>query len=579
MTRQLFTFAFVLLAISSFSAVQQKSLSVLFETDKHELTADAVDQLKCFINTLSADDDFDIALSGHTDNIGNSSYNDALAARRAAAVKAYLLANGVSKNQITDASFGETKPYLPNSTDRNRDFNRRVEVNLTLYHFDSVDELEQTLTRNKQSKFEIDPSKKNIINGTGVNMLIEPNTFVDANGNLITEKVEIELLEALKMDDFLSNNLATLSGDQLLVSGGMFQVTAKTASGTEVQISPDQPITTVVAASQVEQGMQLFTSDGGQDWSLTDSEITTMLSIDMPPYPRMNFIGYQAPRYNRDLSTRPVEPVKRPRPKAPKTPSVEDYKTDIVWYQIPFKKSIARSDRDRYLAEMDRYQKNFDMYQRRYDLYVEHSSDMPEKLRQYKLDMIAWNKKCTEDSIQLLNSTEYLEAKNQNVLLYAQAKEKHQKKIDAWLALRQEKMGALAAKMDSMGVTNEQAVNSYIFTMSKLRWINIDRFYKIPANATRAITLKDKTESSERVFIVFKNINSMLPMQKGSDGRSYEMEKLPKTEKAVLMAYRIVDGKPEVYIEDVHGKKSRYEMKFEPYTFKELKSLLSEIQS
>ncbi len=178
----------------------------------------------------------------------------------------------------------------------------------------------------------------------------------------------------------------------------------------------------------------------------------------------------------------------------------------------------------------------------------------------------------------MLNSSDYLEAKKQNLLLYAQAKEKHEKKIEAWFALRHERMGELAAKMDSMGVTNEQAVNSYIFTMSELRWINVDRFYKMPANATRTITLKDKSETDERVFVVFKNINSMLPMKRTADNKGYELERLPKSERAVLMAYRVVDGKPEVYYEDISGKKSRYEMKFEPYTFKELKALLSEVQ-
>ncbi len=387
MTRLLLAFAIVATTLTSYSAVQQKNLLVLFDTDKHELTSEAVRQLEGFIATLDADDDFNIALTGHTDNVGNLSYNDALAHRRALAVKTFLLERGVSPSQITDCSFGERKPHLPNSTEKNRDLNRRVEVSLTLYNFDSVGELEHTLTGSKVHKFEIDPGKKNILNGNGVNMLIEPNTFVDANGKPITEKVDIELREALKMDDFIGNNLATLSGDELLVSGGMFKVTATTASGKEVKVSTEQPITTVVTADQVERGMQLFTSDGGQNWSLTSTQVTSMLTIDMPPYPVMNFVSYHLPYYSRDLSTKPEEPVKRARPKAPKTPAEEDFKSDIAWYQIPFKNIIERKDRDRYLTEMSRYQKNFEMYQRRYDLYEEHSRDMPEKMRQCKLDM------------------------------------------------------------------------------------------------------------------------------------------------------------------------------------------------
>ncbi len=578
MTRYILSLAILFAGFISYSAVQQKSLSVFFETDKHELTAEAILQLESFIATIRPDADFDIKLSGHTDDIGNLSYNDALAARRANAVKTYLLNRGISANNITDASYGERMPHMPNSNERNRDLNRRVELNLTLYDFDSVDELEKTLGSGKTSYFKVDPAIKNVINGKGVHMLIEPNTFVDADGNIITEPVEIELREALKMEDFISNNLATLSGEEMLVSGGMFEVSAKTISGKKVQISAEQPITTVVTADQVESGMQLFTSNSGLNWGLTETEVMSMLSIDMPPYPTMQFVSYQVPYYKRDISTRPVKPEKRARPKAPKVPSEEDYKTEISWYQMPFRKSIENNDRERYLAEMERYEKNFDMYQRRYDLFIEHGRDYPEKIKKYKTDMIAWNTKCVEDSIALLSSTEYLEAKRQNVLLYEQAREKHQSRVDAWKALRQEKMGALAIKMDSMGITNEQAVNSYIFTMSELAWINIDRFYKLPANATRAITLQDDSETQERVFIVFKNINSILPLNSYYDKNSYAFNRLPKTERAVLVAYRVVDGKPEVYKEDISGKKSKYKMDFEPYTFKELEVLLKELQ-
>ena len=65
---------------------------------------------------------------GHTDSVGSNQYNQKLGARRAAAVKAYLVSKGVDANRVYTESTGQTDPIASNKTAEGRSKNRRVEV-------------------------------------------------------------------------------------------------------------------------------------------------------------------------------------------------------------------------------------------------------------------------------------------------------------------------------------------------------------------------------------------------------------------------------------------------------------------
>ena len=65
---------------------------------------------------------------GHTDSVGTDAYNQKLGQRRAEAVKAYLVSQGVPTNRIYTDSKGESQPVADNRTREGRAKNRRVEV-------------------------------------------------------------------------------------------------------------------------------------------------------------------------------------------------------------------------------------------------------------------------------------------------------------------------------------------------------------------------------------------------------------------------------------------------------------------
>lgn len=71
-----------------------------------------------------------VALSGHTDNKGNPAYNKNLALKRTKTIKAKLIKLGISADRISTTSFGEEKPIDTNDTEKGRQNNRRVELEI-----------------------------------------------------------------------------------------------------------------------------------------------------------------------------------------------------------------------------------------------------------------------------------------------------------------------------------------------------------------------------------------------------------------------------------------------------------------
>lgn len=71
---------------------------------------------------------FKLKIEGHTDNVGNAASNKKLSEDRAAAVKNWLVKNGMRDANLATAGFGDAKPVGDNQTEEGRARNRRVEL-------------------------------------------------------------------------------------------------------------------------------------------------------------------------------------------------------------------------------------------------------------------------------------------------------------------------------------------------------------------------------------------------------------------------------------------------------------------
>ncbi len=104
---------------------------VNFDFNKSVLRPDSAPVLQTVLKLFTSTPSFRAEVGGHTDNIGKEDYNLKLSEARAAAVKTWLVANGVAADRVTSRGYGDTRPLVPNDTDANRFKNRRVELRRT----------------------------------------------------------------------------------------------------------------------------------------------------------------------------------------------------------------------------------------------------------------------------------------------------------------------------------------------------------------------------------------------------------------------------------------------------------------
>ena len=69
-----------------------------------------------------------IEVQGHTDNTGTPDANLRLSASRADAVREVIIQNGVDPSRLTSHGYGQDKPLVPNTSEKNRTKNRRVQL-------------------------------------------------------------------------------------------------------------------------------------------------------------------------------------------------------------------------------------------------------------------------------------------------------------------------------------------------------------------------------------------------------------------------------------------------------------------
>lgn len=108
---------------------------VLFDSSEYELRSDAESELQAIADDIAErDDDFEITVEGHTDNVPvdpdqDFADNDELSELRAESVAQWLIGNaGVDEGAITSEGLGEDYPRADNDTDEGRQQNRRVVI-------------------------------------------------------------------------------------------------------------------------------------------------------------------------------------------------------------------------------------------------------------------------------------------------------------------------------------------------------------------------------------------------------------------------------------------------------------------
>ncbi|MGB2869260.1 MAG: OmpA family protein [Bacteroidota bacterium] len=100
---------------------------VNFEFNKATLRKDSETILTTVYNSLVANPDVQVEISGHTDDVGSQQSNQILSLERAQAVRNWLVQKGIASTRIKAVGKGQNEPVATNATDAGRAENRRIE--------------------------------------------------------------------------------------------------------------------------------------------------------------------------------------------------------------------------------------------------------------------------------------------------------------------------------------------------------------------------------------------------------------------------------------------------------------------
>ncbi len=149
--------------------------------------------------------------------------------------------------------------------------------------FASTDPFKETITPSQT--FTIVGKDDNVVEGKNGTLIVIPaGSFKDADGNTVNEKIEIELTEALSLEDMILSNLTTTSDGHLLQTDGMLYLNA-TMGGKQLHIDVNNPIYIEIPTEKKIPGMMAYKGvrdeNGDMNWIEPKALEQYLVTVDM----------------------------------------------------------------------------------------------------------------------------------------------------------------------------------------------------------------------------------------------------------------------------------------------------------
>lgn len=383
----------------------------------------------------------------------------------------------------------------------------------------------------KSQTFVVDCNKDTVLTCIeGTTIRIRPNTFVsEGSGKLISGKVRVTVSEYYKLSDILLANLTTTSDSLLLETGGMIHIAASTSSNEKCEINAEKRIEIGIPTSSKMKDMKLFAGDQLDDrinWNLESTvdlnEIYDFVDV-LPQYP-----GGEQDLWN-TISSNTVYPNRA------KELGIQG--TVLVRFIVDRDGSIRDANVIRGIDdECDRAALNALLMLDKFvpaqlnREFVKHAVTLPIKFT------LANDSKANE------NLKDYFE-KN-----YTDS---------------------------NINKASSQNISNYLFSTSKLGWINCDRFFKYESERVDfEVDIAKYSEAS--VSIVFHDMKSVVsPFDINGSSKFIN---LPKGKKITIVAVKFIQNKPYLAIkETVTSNKKEANLNFVPVTMETLKQEMQKL--
>jgi hypothetical protein len=334
----------MLLFASAFLSAQTSSsvASIFFETDRSELSPEAQQTLDAMVPALLQAPDYQVNIEAFTDDRGTAQYNLRLAADRAASVQSYLAGKGLIADKTSIQNWGERKAASP--SDAGRQKSRRVDVAINAFFFKDFEALHDRLSANTEQVLSIQAGQEQRLTAAnGTSVIVPANAFVFEDGTAVSGQIDLVVQEAYNPSDFILHNLTTMSNGQILQTGGMVCITAK-SEGRELQLADGMSLTvSLPTGGNFDPEMELFyaqpVANGGVDWVPTRQSFASMarigrVTIPIAPEVKKRILALKVPDYPKPvvpvykdkLAAEPKLPTAPIKPRAPQKPVWEAVK-------------------------------------------------------------------------------------------------------------------------------------------------------------------------------------------------------------------------------------------------------------
>jgi outer membrane protein OmpA-like peptidoglycan-associated protein len=100
---------------------------IRFDVNKANIKPESMGVINEITKLMKEHPEVNFSVEGHTDSDGETSFNQDLSVRRAEAVVAEMIRQGIDRSRLTSKGFGETAPINTNNSPEGKANNRRVE--------------------------------------------------------------------------------------------------------------------------------------------------------------------------------------------------------------------------------------------------------------------------------------------------------------------------------------------------------------------------------------------------------------------------------------------------------------------
>jgi hypothetical protein len=373
-------------------------------------------------------------------------------------------------------------------------------------------------------RFELNAKENNtIVAQNGTTLIISPNSFIDNNGNIVSN-VTIEIKENFEMSDFILSNLQTIHNDKILESTGMIYLSVTDKNGNELSLSENKKIRIQIPQKQLDKNSIIFIGkreeNGTINWANIEEPSKSLIS-----YP-IAFLAKIAP-------WRCIE-------------------SDIVnIYEEKFKNNLEFENT---LVATKEFTERIACDDEILEIYL---NNLDKNL--YEIDEMVVNH-LVKDSIDYLNSWIFKEVPNPN----GGPRTKAQKDAHEWLVndasknfhyrinRYKEYAKQKLRKVDTtktIDTTKIKDINQAFisYDASSLGWINVDVFFNDP-NSEPIELIAKATQEVQIINLILKGRNVILSGFKKRDNEysftknEEGYNKLPKGEKALITAIGYDNG-------------------------------------